>query len=381
MGRVGRAPIVVLALAGLAATAATAASPPPLPARAQLVADRGVFLKTAEQGIAQVRKSFWNPSRGWYAGRTSFDPPVASTWTMFPLFEALNAIAIADPTPANKAAVNTFARQAEAYWDQTIENGAGGVSWLYGLKNTGNAYFDDTGWWGVAYLDAYRATGNGRWLWDAGRALQFIDRFGWDAVNGGTWWNVAQDHKTSEPLAAGTLIAATLYRYQHKKRFLQIATKYISWADAKTRNPQQDNLYGRSATDGTVMDYVEGMMIGAHAELCLGTKQKSWCSKAETLANAALQQFPILANWAPETDIVYMRWLLDLYQVDHNPKWYAVVYANAKRALKNARNPDTGLWDLRWDGQWTMPDVLYTPSATLQLFAWAAAGVPVKSVH
>ena len=99
--------------------------------------------------------------------------------------------------------VEDFARRAEAYWDPTIENGAGGVSWLYGLRDTGNAYFDDTGWWGVAYLDAYRATNNKRWLWDAARALGFIDRFGWDKANGGVWWNVAHDHKTSEPLVAG----------------------------------------------------------------------------------------------------------------------------------------------------------------------------------
>jgi uncharacterized protein YyaL (SSP411 family) len=370
--------LVVLAVAGATAAAAQAASPPTLPSRTQLASDRAVFLKTAVSGIAQVKKSFWNPSRGWYAGRSSFDPPVASTWTMFPLFEALNAIAVAQPTAANKAAVNTFARGAEAYWDQTIENGGGGVSWLYALKNTGNAYFDDTGWWGVAYLDAYRATGNARWLWDAGRALNTIDRFGWDAAGGGgVWWNVAHDYKTSESLAAGTLIAATLYRYQHKKRFLQIATKYINWANANTRNPLQDNLYGRSATDKTIMDYVEGMMIAAHAELCVGTKVKSWCTKAEMLANGALNQFPILADWAPETDVVYLRWLLDLYQVDHTSRWYSMIYANAKRALKNARDPQNGLWDLRWDGQWTMPDVLYTPSATLQLFAWAAAGSPV----
>ena len=78
----------------------------------------------------------------------------------------------------------------------------------------------------------------------------------------------------------------------------------------------------------------------------------------------------------PTTVADYLRWLLDLYQVDHNPRWYSMVYANAKQALAHARDPQNGLWDLRWDGQWTMPDVLYTPSATLQLFAWAAAGAP-----
>jgi uncharacterized protein YyaL (SSP411 family) len=367
--------VAVLLTALFAASGAGASNPPPLPSHARVLADRDAVLRAAQVGIPQTRKLWWNSKQGWYMGRLGGDPPLASTWSMFPLFEATNALAIASPTPANKAAVEDFARRAEAYWDPTIENGAGGVSWLYGLRNTGNAYFDDAGWWGIAYLDAYRATKDKRWLWDAGRALGFIDRFGWDKRAGGVWWNVAHDHKTSEPLAAGGLIAATLYRYQHKTYYLNIAKRYITWADAKTRNPRQGGLYGRSDTDGTVMDYVEGMMIGAHTELCVGTKRQSWCRRAEALAKASLDQFPIDANWAPETDVVYLRWLLDLYQRDRDPRWYAVVYGNAKRALANARD-DQGYWSLRWDGGWTLPGTIYTQSATLQLFAWLASVPP-----
>jgi hypothetical protein len=188
---------------------------------------------------------------------------------------------------------------------------------------------------------------------------------------------VAHDHKTSEPLAAGALIAATLYRYQHKRYFLDTAKRYIAWADAHTTNPQQDNLYGRSATDLTVMDYVEGMFIGAQTELCRATKDKSWCARARRLADASLKQFPVLADWAPETDVVYLRWLLDLYQQDGDSRWYAVVYANAMRALANAKD-DKGLWSRRWDGGSTLVGALYTQSATLQLMAWVAATTPPK---
>lgn len=373
-----RLAFVLAALLACALAATTvAANPGPLPSRVRLLSDRETFLRVAEQGVAQTRKLWWNPDTGWYAQRINRDPPLASTWGMYPLFEAINAVAIANPTKANKQAVEDFARRAEAYWDPTIANGAGGVSWLYGLRDTGNAYFDDTGWWGVAYLDAYRATKNKRWLWDAGRALRFIDRYGWDRAGGGVWWNIAHSHKTSEPLSAGALIAATLYRYQKKRYYLEIAKRYIAWADAKTRNPRQSMLYGRSDTDGTVMDYVEGMMIGAHTELCVATKQQSWCRKAQALAEGSLKEFPLDADWAPETDVVYLRWLLDLYERDGDPRWYAVVHRNAKRALANARD-DQGLWSLRWDGGWTLPGTLYTQSATLQLFGWVAAAEPPK---
>jgi uncharacterized protein YyaL (SSP411 family) len=360
-------------LACALATTAVAANPGPLPSRARLLSDRETFLRVAEQGVAQTRRLWWNPDTGWYAQRINRDPPLASTWGMYPLFEAINAVAIANPTKANKQVVEDFARRAEAYWDPTIANGAGGVSWLWGLRNTGNGYFDDAGWWGVSYLDAYRATGTKRWLWDAGRALSYIDRFGWDKTAGGMWWDGGHDHKTSEPLAAATLIAATLYRYQHKQYYLALAKKYLAWADAKTL--ARGGLYGRSATDGTVMDYVEGMMIAAHVELCRATGQKAWCNRAEELAHASLDAFPLLADWAPETDIVYLRWLLDLYAQDHDQSWYALAYANAKRAEANARD-DRGYWSLRWDGSWTQPALLYTQAATVELFAWLAATPP-----
>jgi uncharacterized protein YyaL (SSP411 family) len=361
----------VLGLLALAAAAVSLS----LPSHATLAADRADFLQLAEQGLAQTRAGWWNAQAGWYMGRSNGDPPVASTWSSYPVLELAAAVAIADPTPANKAFVNTTFKQAEGFWDPTMHDGVGGVSWLWGLRNTGNGYFDDTGWWGVAYLDAYRATGNPRWLWDAGRALNVINRFGWDPVDGGTWWDDGHSHKTSEPLAAATLIAASLYRIQHKAYFLNLAKKFISWADAKTRNPDAHDLYGRSATDGTVMDYVEGMMVAAHAELCRATKQQSWCTQAEVLARASLQQFPLLADWAPETDVVYLRWLLDLYQEDGSADWYAVVYDNARRAAANARDAQ-GYWSLKWDGSWTQPMQLYTQAATLELFAWIAATPP-----
>jgi len=120
------------------------------------------------------------------------------------------------------------------------------------------------------------------------------------------------------------------------------------------------------------MNYVEGMFIAAHAQLCRATKVKLYCVKARQLANAALNQFPIDADWAPETDSVYLRWLLDLYEYDGNSRWYAVVYRNAKRAMTSARD-DQGLWSLRWDGTWSKPGMLRTQAGTLCLLAWAAA--------
>jgi len=349
----------------------------PLPSHDTLVANQAQYQQFAEQGLAQMQQDWWHAKQGWYNNRWPDDGQAPSMWSSYPMMELVAAVAIADPTPANKALVNSIFNAGENFWDATI-NGTGGISWQWGLKYSGNAYFDDAGWWGVSYLDAYRATGEARWLWDAGRVLSYMDRYGWDPVHGGMWWDTGANYKTSEPLAAATLIAATLYRVQHKAYYLKLAEKYLAWADANTRNPQAGNLYGRSATDGTVMDYVEGMMIAAHVQLCLATKQQSYCDDAESLAQASLDVFPVLHPWVPEADTIYLQGILQLYAYDGNPTWYALAYKNAEEAKANSRD-DTGWWSRDWWGDWADPGVLFTPAATLELFAWMAATPPPAS--
>jgi uncharacterized protein YyaL (SSP411 family) len=369
-------------LAGIAASAAVAATPPPLPSHGKLVADRSSYLRLSQQGLQQTKQLWWNSDLGWYNDFVDDQDhlPLARLWSAYGLFEATDAVAVAAPTTANKTAVTAFATYAERYWDPKIGK-TGAYLYYPNIKDAAwDAYMDDNGWWGLGFLDAYRATGNARWVRDAARALLFMDRYGWDRKSGGMWWDADQHKKTSEGLAAATLIAAKLYTITHKASYLKLARKYLAWANAHTRNPRQHNLYGRSATDGTVMNYVEGMFVAAHAELCAATKSKSYCTKAEQLANAALQEFPVDADWAPETDTIYLRWMLDLYEHDHNPRWYALAYRNAQRAVANARDSQ-GLWSQRWDGQWTKPGQLRTQGGTLALLAWVAAVKPPLSAR
>jgi hypothetical protein len=76
------------------------------------------FLRVAENTLARTRRVFWNPRLGWYDERVAkaWHPrkPLAHLWSAFPLFEALDAVALTDPTAANRAAVSAFARGASA---------------------------------------------------------------------------------------------------------------------------------------------------------------------------------------------------------------------------------------------------------------------------
>jgi hypothetical protein len=330
------------------------------------------FLALAEHDLARTEKVFWDPQAHWYYERLpkTWNPakPLARLWAAFPLFEALDAVAIADPTTANKAAVRSFALGAEKYYNPAIEP-VGGYDWYPSIRNPKeHSYFDDNGWWELAYLDAYRATGDARDLHDAELAFRFIAVSGWDPNGGGVWWETLHLHKTSEPLAAEIYAGFALYRYTHRASYLETAEKFLAWANRYSWNTAK-GLYQRNETDATVLDYVEGMMIGADLEQCQIRGVGGPCTAAENLARASVKTFPHYADWTPAADMIYLRFMLDLYRSDHDAEWYKLVDDNAVAARKLALAGD-GFYFRHWNGSRFPFRLLQPDAATLALFAW-----------
>lgn len=328
------------------------------------------YLQLAEQGLAQLHQVWWNPLAKWYTTypwttRTGAGG-LATAWDLAPVFEATELVAIADPTPANRAAADAIARGAERYWDPAV----GGYVFLPDKHTKINAFFDDSGWLGLAFFDAYRATHERRFLRDADRAFGFIERQGW-ARGGGTWWDTAHEKITAEPLAAEILLGALLYRQTHDRHYLQVARRFARWADAHSWNAAR-SLYQRNPNDGTVLDYVEGMMIGADAVLCDALHDRTYCHRGRELAQASLAAFPPSYRWAPETDAIYLRGFLRLAQASGDRNWRRVVEGHARQAVANARD-ERGLWTKNWDGTYASPDRVLTDAGTLMLFAQLAA--------
>jgi hypothetical protein len=251
----------------------------------------------------------------------------------------------------------------------------GGYDWYPGIRDPReHTYFDDNGWWELAYLDAYRATGDTRDLHDAELAFRFIAVSGWDPDGGGVWWETLHLHKTSEPLAAEIYTGFALYRYTHQASYLQTAEKFLTWANRYSWNAAK-RLYQRNETDATVLDYVEGLMIGADLERCRIRGVNGPCAAAELLAQASVKAFPHYADWTPAADMIYLRFMLDLYRSDGNPEWYKLVDDNAVQARKLALAPD-GFYFRHWNGSRFPVRLLQPAAATLALFAWLGGTTP-----
>ena len=397
---------------------------------AALTPSQAGYLRAAERGVAKTNQ-WWSRGRHWYSSVLG-GHQAATLWQVVPLFEALNGIQMADPSPQHRHDLNRFAWGAQRYLNPNLEP-APGFGNHQGQREEGKTtWFDDNGWWGLAFLDAYRATGNARYLTDAEIAQNFISVGGWDATPGrpgGLWWNTNDSFYAGESLAGGTLLSARLYSITHDQHYLDDAMKFIRWGDVWLTDPitglyarlRRPGTYGQTyyqqasasaadvkaltknsdeaakleaagggvATEGgaqiannyppfdaSPMPYVNGPMILAHRIICDATGAQSYCDRADQLAATTLQVYQRF-SMGPQFDFWYARTMLEFALDDQTGDWYGIVQSNAQSALHRARDKH-GLYLRTWYGmkasQASAPKgSLQLHAANAALFAWMAA--------
>lgn len=348
---------------------------PATAAAAPLSATQAGYRNLADRGFKNAQRLWFNKRLHWYNDRLNSHKrfPLATIWSLVPLFETANALAIADHSHAHVATVRKIAAGAEKYFDRAMH----GYGPYKGDRGKETVWFDDNGWWGVAFVDAWRATGNRRYLKDADRAFRFVARYGW-ASNGGMWWNTRHPYRSGEALAADSLLGAWLYRATHNRYYLQQVDKWTAWADQHMAS--SDGLYGIKDTDSSPVSYVEGPQIEAHQLLCEATGEQSRCDRTEQLADTAYDRIGQDLDYGPQFDTIYLRSALYLYGRNHDQRWYDLATTNAQRVLSNAKT-GSDLYLTAWDGgsitrHQAAPNMVQTQGAALELFAWLAATPP-----
>jgi hypothetical protein len=367
--------VAAVALPGSTPAVASASAPPSLTAAQQH------YLQLAQAGVAQAKARWADHRLGWYDSRLHDRDryPLATIWDIVPLFESLDAIAIAQPTPANRAAVSKFANGAERYLNRGLRPLPGYSPYPGDRTASTETWFDDNGWWGIAFVNAYRATGSKRWLGDAMRALKYVAAAGWDARQGGLWWNTTHPYKAGAALASDTLLATLLYQQTKSSFALAQARRFLAWGNTSGFS-QADGLYAGSSTNPTPIDYAEGPLVYAQAVLCEATGTAADCRRSEEQKTNSLKRFGYLLDFSPQYDAIYLQWLLALYALHHDRTLYAMAADNARNVEARARNGE-GLYLLSWDGetlspQNARPGMLQTHAASTSLFAWLAVYAP-----
>jgi len=238
------------------------------------------------------------------------------------------------------------------------------------------AWFDDNGWLGLAFMDAYQATGERRWVSDAQRALSFIAANGWSGggPGGGMWWNTQHQQKSGEALAADSLLAILLYDANHDGSDLRDAQEWIDWAnqfDVGFRG-----LYDSQGPRSSIIDYVEAPLIYGQYLLCQALHRQDYCNHAAAQASTLSRVYGTAYNLAPLYDSIFFQWMMAYDKATGQTHWIGVAEQNASAAMSHATIGD-GLWLGSWWGGAihdpnTQPGMFRTMAGTTSLYAWLA---------
>jgi hypothetical protein len=315
---------------------------------------------------------------GWYCeylGCTHGPYPLITLWGVVPMFETVDALEMALPSSAHRALVDRFARANERYWDRA----RGGYAPYPGDREGDvQAFFDDNGWEGLAFLNAYKATHERRWLYDAQRAFHFTAARGWDRHGGGMWWNTSHPYHSGPALASDSLLGILLYGEDHERWQLEDVKMYVDWANVNDNHDERQLYLEEPDQPESVNDYVQAPLIYAQYLLCQDGEGESYCVQAgrvaATIAEQHVDAYGYEYNYGPEYDAIFMQWMMAYGQATGERYWLTLAEVNAAAAATNAANRQ-GLWLSSWWGgeiadPETHPSMLRTMAATTSLFAW-----------
>jgi predicted alpha-1,6-mannanase (GH76 family) len=243
-----------------------------------------------------------------------------------------------------------------------------------------NMFFDDCGWWGLTWVDAYDLTGEGRYL-DAAATIFAHNQTGWDGTcGGGVWWSTDRTYKNAITNELFFTLAALLHqRTPGDQEYLSWALRGWEWLTARA-------LIGPSGliNDGLTSGCVNNGGPTWTYNLYDITGDRGYLTHGELVADATLSQLTssdgILTELCEPAHCdsdqsqfkgIFARHLHEFYLRSGKPAYRQFLLANADSVWDNARNP-AGQFGLRWTGPFDQADASRQSSALEVLTAAAA---------
>jgi len=225
-----------------------------------------------------------------------------------------------------------------------------------------NQYYDDEGWWALAWIAAYDQTHRTPYL-NMAESIFANMSGGWsDTCSGGIWWSKKRKYKNAIANELFLSVAAHLANRaatpQQRSAYLAWATREWQWFShsgmINARHLVNDGLDDRCRNNGqTTWTYNQGVILGGLAELYRANHDPSLLVEAGSIASAALSD-PVLVDEhgilhepcepncggdGTQFKGIFVRNLSELDQVALRPEYRKFILANAQSIWAGARPP------------------------------------------
>jgi predicted alpha-1,6-mannanase (GH76 family) len=254
-----------------------------------------------------------------------------------------------------------------------------------------NEYYDDDGWWALAWIAAFDLTGESKYL-DLARALFTGMTAGWDDVcGGGLWWTREKTYKNAIPNELFLLIAGRLHQRTAHPDYLGWALREWRWfGESGLIGPNglvNDGLTADCVNNGdTTWTYNQGVLIGGLVVLHEVTGDDGYLERAAAIAAAALRDLTVppgvlsepgerpakrlvFGRWGtarggdlPQFKGIFVRNLYELYLRSPRAEYRDFILANAASLWCSSRNRRNQI-GLVWTGPFDRADAVRQGSA------------------
>ena len=224
--------------------------------------------------------------------------------------------------------------------------------------NFENYYYDDTGWWTLAWIQAYDVTGDPKYLSMAETIFTHLTQ-GWNPATcgGGEYWAINSNYKNA---IANELFLTVAAKLANRTTGTASAT-YLSWANKEwnwfknsgminSKNLINDGITPPTATPPcanngeTIWTYNQGVILGGLVELAQADNDPALVNEAQKLAHATLTsnlvnsddilvESSVAGGDAPQFKGIFARNLMILNHEVDDPAYSKFLKTNANSIL------------------------------------------------